>query len=214
MKEDIVVKGIVLSLAPQSEYNKRVQILSDKLGKITAFAQGAAKQSSHLIGKLRPMTAAEFSLSKGRSAYNIRGVRLIDPFYELSQELDSSIYGMYFLEMAAYFGQEGMVESEAKSMLNLLFVSLSALRQKELSPKLIRAVYELRLLVIEGEYTASPEGGEGFRALWKRTIASPLSKLYEPSAYTDEVDCEEFIREALDMSKRLCGYEFRSLKLL
>lgn len=214
MKEDIIVKGIVLSLAPQAEYSKRVLILSDRLGKITAFAQGAAKQSSHLIGKLRPMTAAEFSLGKGRSAYNIHGVSLMDPFAELSQDLDCSLYGMYFLEMASYFAQEGMVEEEAKSMLNLLYVTLDALRKGSLEKQLIRAVYELRLLKIEGEYVASPKGGEAFEELWREVLMSPLSRLYDDKRFEDEEACGELIREALLMSRRLCDHEFNAGKLL
>ena len=58
MTEEITVKGIVLSVSPQSEYNKRVMLITDRLGKICVFAQGSAKQNSKLIGKLRPMTAA------------------------------------------------------------------------------------------------------------------------------------------------------------
>ena len=97
MTEEITVKGIVLSVSPQSEYNKRVMLITDRLGKICVFAQGAAKQNSKLIGKLRPMTAASFKLSKGRSAYNLHGVELIDSFYELSKDLEGSLYGISFL---------------------------------------------------------------------------------------------------------------------
>ena len=216
MTEEITVKGIVLSVSPQSEYNKRVMLITDRLGKICVFAQGAAKQNSKLIGKLRPMTAASFKLSKGRSAYNLHGVELIDSFYELSKDLEGSLYGIYFLEMAEYFAQEGMEEGEAKRMLNLLYVSLRALREGKLGRKLIRAIFELRLLVIEGEYDERPPSEEepGLLRIWEHVITSPLSGLYSEEIFADEKADEGFIRAALLMSRRICRHDFRSLSLL
>ena len=216
MTDDISVKGIVLSVAPQSEYNKRVMLITDRLGKICVFAQGAAKQGSRLIGKLRPMTMATFRLSKGRSAYNLHGIDLIDPFSELTGDLEDTLYGMYMLEAAEYYAQEGMEEGEARSMLNLLYVALSAMRKKELERELIRAVYELRLLVIEGEYEENPAGTgpEGMTRIWSHVIASPLSRLYAPGSYGDEVASESFIREAEAMFRSMCRHSFRSLSLL
>ena len=213
--EELTVKGIVIFIAPQSEYSKRATILSDKLGKITAFAQGAAKINSRLIGKLRPMTAAVFRISKGRSAYNIHGAELIDPFLELSRDPEDSFYGTYFLEMADYFAQEGMVEEEAKSMLNLLFLSLDALRKGQLDRRLIRAVYELRLLVTEGEYTEAPKRGpKELHELWRHVVSSPLSKLFDREHYEDSELCSLFSDEAIAMSKEMCRHEFRSRRLL
>ncbi len=217
MTSDIVVKGIVLSSSPQAEYNKRIVLLTDRLGKITAFAQSAAKTGSRLIGKLRPMTAAEFRLSKGRSAYNIHGVELMDSFYELSTDLDASLYGSYFLEAAAYYAQEGMVESEARSLLNLVYLSLAALRKKELEPRLIRAIFELRLLVIEGEYREAPlsrKHREELMDMWAFVTKASLSHIYDRGAFRNEELCREFINEERAMASELMRHDFRSVKLL
>lgn len=216
MTGDISVKGIVLSVAPQSEYNKRVMLITDRLGKICVFARGAAKQGSRLIGKLRPMTMAVFRLSKGRSAYNLHGIDLIDPFSELLGDLEDTLYGMYMMEAAEYYAQEGMEEGEARSMLNLLYVALSALRKKELERELIRAVYELRLLVIEGEYEENPGStdSEGVNRIWRHVIGSPLSRIFDLNAYGDREASEGFIKEAEVMFRSICRHSFRSLALL
>ena len=97
-KDEQEVKGIIISTAPQGEYGRRVRLLTDKLGKITAFAGGAAKVNSKLIGTLRPMTSAKFRLSEGRGAYNIHGTEVMDAFDDLAFDFETSVYAMYVLE--------------------------------------------------------------------------------------------------------------------
>ena len=63
----------------------------------------------------------------------------MDAFSEIPMDPDVSMYGFYVLELADYFSAEGMPEEEAKALLNLSFMTLSALRKKELSPWLISA---------------------------------------------------------------------------
>ena len=180
MTTETLVKGIVLACFPQGEYGKRIVLLSDMLGKITVFASGAAKQTSKIIGAVRPMTAAEFSLGEGRGAKSIHGVNVIDAFDEVSMDPETAFYGMYFLELTDYFGTEGMAEEDAKRMLNLLFLALAALRRKELSPELVRRMFELRMLVHEGLYTETAGTAvAAAEALWRYCIAAPLSKLFD-----------------------------------
>ena len=108
--QEISVKGIIVSSSPQGEYGKRLVIISDKLGKITAFAGGAAKASSGITGSARPVTCASFILGKGRSAYNIHGISVIDSFDDLGRDFDKSVYAAYVLEAGEYFSAEGMAE--------------------------------------------------------------------------------------------------------
>ena len=184
--EELTVKGIILNSAPQGEYGRRLTILTDRLGKVTVFASGAAKAGSHIIGSTRPLTAAEFDLAKGRGAWNLHSVRVIDAFGELPMDIDVSFYASYVLELGEYFSEAGMPEEDAKALLNLMFVSLSAFRDKQLSPLLIRRLLELRILKLQGEYTTEPAGikdgapvSEGVRALWRHALTAPLSGLFD-----------------------------------
>lgn len=127
--EEVSAKGIILSAAPQGEYGRRLVVLTDLYGKITVFASGAAKASSHLIGLVRPMTCAVFRLQRGRSAWNLHGAELIEAFDGLQRSYDATLYGLYLLELAAYEAQEGMTEAEARELLNLMYVSLMALQR-------------------------------------------------------------------------------------
>lgn len=269
--EEIEVKGIVLSVFPQGEYGRRLLLLTDRLGKLTVFASGAAKTGSHLIGATRPMTCAHFLIAKGRDAWSLHGVRLIASFDALTRSMDGMLYAMYFLEFAAYFAQEGMEEREAKAMLNLIYVALSALQSAACEPSgaallctvrkktpaisssdqnvpgceeagklaaaqnvpaqnasaqqvpqarlfaLIRANYELRMLVIEGEYTEQPlhARDEAVSALWRYAIKAPLKKLFDFSEIpVDERAAYTFIEETKSLLRRQIPHAFRSLNVL
>lgn len=215
MTSDLTVKGIVLACAPQGEYGKRIVILSDTLGKITVFASGAAKQTSKIIGAVRPMTAAEFTLGEGRGAKSIHGISVMDAFDEISTDPETAFYGMYFLELADYFGTEGMAEEDAKQMLNLLFLALTTLRKKELSPETIRRMFELRMLVHEGLYTeASGTDDASAEALWKYTLASPLSRLFDAETVRPVLSSAEFSDAVKHLMNREVPVKFRAASLL
>jgi len=215
MKDELLVKGIIISTAPQGEYGRRVCLLTDKLGKVTAFAGGAAKAGSKIIGAVRPMTCASFSLAKGRSAYNLHSVEVIDSFGELAFDFDLSVMAMYVLEAGEYFSAEGMPEEEAKALLNLMYVTLKALREKELSPELIRRIFELRLLVLQGEYTLVPGYAEqeGTAELWRKCISSSLTALYDPVFFKGQ-DTAEFEDNAGQLFSRQVNHKFRTLSVL
>ena len=215
MTSDLTVKGIVLACAPQGEYGKRIVILSDTLGKITVFASGAAKQTSKIIGAVRPMTAGEFTLGEGRGAKSIHGISVMDAFDEISTDSETAFYGMYFLELADYFGAEGMAEEDAKQMLNLLFLALTALRKKELSPETIRRMFELRMLVHEGLYTeASGTDDASAEALWKYTLASPLSRLFDAETVRPVLSSAKFSDAVKHLMNREVPVKFRAASLL
>lgn len=221
MTDEISVKGIILSANPQGEYGRRLVIISDKLGKISAFASGAAKQGSKIVGAVRPLTCGEFSLKRGRSAWNLHSVKVMDAFSELSLDPDVCFYAFYVLEVSGYFSDEGMVPPEARELLNLMYVTFDALRGTinkglELTPELIRRMFELRLLKLEGEYTLEPENEAEWNArrLWTYTLSSPLSKLYKNIPMDLLSNYNGFLQDVRGLFKRQVGKSFNSEKLL
>lgn len=142
------VTGMVLSAATIGEYDKRVILLTKERGRISAFARGARRPKSPLSASTEPFTFGEFFLYQGRDSYTIEQVEVKNFFPELRKDLDSLYMALYFCEAAGYFTREGL---EAKEELNLLYLSLRALSVPSLSHKLVRYIYEFRLLLIEGE---------------------------------------------------------------
>ena len=149
MSQTVTVTGIVLSATPIGEYDKRVVILTKEKGKISAFAKGARRQNSMLMGVTNPFSFGEFILYEGRTSYNIVQAEIKNYFMELSSDFEAAYYGFYFLEFADYYTKEYNDETQ---MLKLLYQTLRALASKKIPFGLIRCVFELKAMVINGEY--------------------------------------------------------------
>lgn len=149
MVETMTVVGIVISAMPIGEFDKRLVLLTKEFGKITAFARGARRQNSQFMAGSQPMSFGQFTLYRGRNAYTLTGVKITDYFSNSMKEIDSMYLGMYFLEIADYYGREGI---EAGETLKLLYASMKALAGDKIDNRLIRRIFEFRMLVINGEY--------------------------------------------------------------
>lgn len=149
MSETYTVTGMVLSAMPVGEYDRRLVILTREKGKISAFVRGARRPGNPQMAGSRPFSFGEFDLFEGRSSYTVSAMRIQNYFEELSLDFEAATYGCYFVEFADYYGRENIDGSE---MIKLLYQSFRALMKESIPNGLVRRIFELRLMAINGEY--------------------------------------------------------------
>lgn len=211
MREQISVTGIVLMAAPVGEYDRRLVILTRGRGKITAFARGVRRPGNQLMAAAAPFVFGKFLLYEGRDAYTLAGAEVENYFREIAGDMEAACYGSYFLEMADYYGRENI---DATETLRLLYQSLRALLKPSVPNRLVKPVYELKLMEINGEYRELPLGRLNDSTLyaWQYVLAAPVESLYT-FTLTDQV-LGEFVRCVEQNKERFIDKTFHSLDIL
>ena len=211
MSDLITVQGVVLSAMPVGEYDKRIVLLTRERGKISAFAKGARRPNSQFLAAANPFVFGTFALYEGRSSYNLNQVSISHHFVELAGEQPGIYYGYYFLELADYCTRENNDERE---VLKLLYQSLRALTVKSIPRRLVRCVYEIRLIVANGEFPGLPQGNFSETALYavEFIAGTPVEKLYT-FTLKEEV-LAELVQIAEKYRRDFLPGEFHTLEIL
>ena len=130
----------------------------------------------------------------------------------MSWSKQRSSYASYFAEVMHYITRENNDEA---ALLLLVFQSLRALEADRIPNRLVRAVFEIRTLVIEGEFRPpderDPFSPSTLQAV-RHIMQAPVRTLYT-FAVSDTVLAElEHIAEI--SLQRSLGHRFESLEIL
>lgn len=148
MRNQISVTGMVLQAGPVGEYDRRLVILTKERGKISVFARGARRPNSPLMGVSSPFSFGTFALYEGRTSYSLMSASVSNYFAGLRTDVEGAYYGFYFMDLAGYYAREACDESQ---MLKLLYQTLRALENEHIPNRLVRRIYELRTITVNGE---------------------------------------------------------------
>lgn len=212
MQEAVTVTGIILNQTPIGEYDRRVCILTKERGKISAFAKGARRSGSRFMAATNPFCFGTFRLYEGKSSYNMMEANITNYFEELRSDYIGAYYGMYFLEIADYYTREN---NDEKEMLKLLYQSMRALVHPGIEDRLVRAIYEIKAVVVNGEFPGLPKDRR-----WEQStvyavdfiVSMPVEKLYTFTV-TDKV-LEQLLEIGQLCRRKFFDREFKSLEIL
>lgn len=213
MSEPQNVTGMVLSAVPFGEYDKRMVILTKERGKITAFARGARRPNSALLAASNPFAFGIFTVYEGRSAYTLVRADISNYFTEVREDFEASCYGCYFMEVAEYYTRENL---DGSAVLNLLYATLRALPKETPDNELIRCIFEMKAMVLNGEYPYDIVNDtsllESTRYALGYVIQTPIQKLYTFTLAPEVFD--EFRRVQNRFNRMHIDREFKSLAIL
>lgn len=210
MQDFVTVTGMVIKVVPSLEYDRRLEILTVERGKISAFAKGARKVTGKLTASTDLFAFGKFKLYEGKTSYSVIEADISNYFEFLRTDFIASSYAMYFLEMMDYYTREN---NDEKDMLGLLYQSVRALENEKLDDRLIKCIFELKTLVIEGEY---PPIVEGYKEATLYTLEyiskSPLERLY--TFVVDEQVLTQLESICSLLMKKYVNKSFKSLEIL
>lgn len=211
MNNIIEVTGIIIKVMPVGEYDRRISILTKERGKIFAFARGARKLNNELMGVTRVFAYGKFRLYESRTAYNLQSARIENFFEKITDSIETTCYASYFMELVDYYSRENIIDIDT---LKLTYISLLALQKPSLPHRLIRRIFELRLMVINGEYEEKPlsKANDTTVYTWYYIINTVIEKLYT-FIITEESLLE--LEESMDiMLKKYIDRRMNSLDIL
>jgi len=210
VRDFVELTGIVIKSMPIGDFDRRVTIFTKERGKIYAFAKGARRINNQMMGFARIFAYGKFKLYEGRDSYNIVNADIANYFEEVSADIESTCYGTYFLEMLDYYTKEALVDIES---LKLIYYTLLALTKKSIPNRLVRRIFELKLMTINGEYDLTPELKDKTALYtWEYIIYSKPEKLFT-FVITEEALTE--IEKYMDiMIRKYIDRHFHSLDIL
>lgn len=212
MQDLVHVTGMILKSEPIGEYDRRVVILTKERGKVSAFARGARRPGNRFMASTNPFCFGEFKLYPGKNAYTLQDVHIENFFEELRDDFLGAYVGIYFMEVADYYGREN---NDDKELLKLLYQSLRALIHPAYDNRLVRAVFEIKAIAVNGEFPglfSDMDEGSSCAYTISYIVQSPIEKLFRFTL------SEELLTELMGCAARYCAKcmdkKFKSLEII
>lgn len=145
--EELTVTGIVLKAMPYKDKDKIIHIFTLELGVVSGILKGVASPNSKMKFAGQPFCFGKFDLVKSNDFYVVKGVDLIDTFFDITTDYDSFRFCNFMLEVCKNIMKPNII---SESLFITLLKSLQAIVYNQVSIKLVVCKYILRVLEIIG----------------------------------------------------------------
>ena len=140
-------RGIVIKEVSTGEADKIITIFSRNRGRISALAKGGKRSKSKLSAGSQFMCYGEYVLYSGKDMYMVNSCEVLEPFYEIRNDMVKLTYAAHFMDIVQEIIQENQ---PSPKLLQLLLNSLYMLSKTGKPPELISRVFEFRALSTAG----------------------------------------------------------------
>lgn len=145
--DNISVTGIVLSAMPYKDKDKIIHIFSIELGVVSGILKGVSSPNSKMKFAGQPFCFGKFDLVKSNDFYVVKGVDLIDTFFDLTSDYDNYKYGNFMLEVCKNIMKPNII---SESLFLSLLKSLQAIVYNQIKLKQVVCKFGLCVLDIIG----------------------------------------------------------------
>lgn len=143
----ITTTGLILRETIYKESSKILTVLTSAKGKITVTAKGVRRRGSKMAAPCQLLACSEMTLFNGKGRYVLTEARSLELFEKLRDDITALSLGMYFAELLDTLCGEETPEPE---MMSLGLNSLFALTEEKYPQRLVKAVFEMRLMSLAG----------------------------------------------------------------
>ncbi len=143
----LTTRGLVLRQVRYKEADRILTLLTAEEGKITVKARGALRKGSRMGAASQVLCWSEFTLFGNRGRWTADEGSTLEQFLGLREDISQLALGTYFAELLDTVCPE---EQSAGPALQLGLNALYALSRGVYVPEHIKAVFELRLMSLEG----------------------------------------------------------------
>ena len=144
---EIKTKGVVLHRTFVGEKDAIIKILTENSGVISASAKGVKSMKSKLSAGCSLFSYSDFLLTESKGRYIVTSASLLEGFYGLSANIERLSYATYAAEAAAAISPD---PEDARAIIPLLLNTFYLFSNSQKNLRLIKCVFELRLLCLLG----------------------------------------------------------------
>jgi len=188
---DLSTRGLVLREVNYKESDKILTILTEDAGKLTVSARGARKKIGKYTAASQFLAFSELDLYERQGRWNLREGRVVEQFNGLRQDILNLSIGAYFAELLEAVSDADHLET---GLLTLGLIGLRVLSSGARDPRLMKAVFEFRLMCLSG-YTPEVEACPVCAA---RTPEQPMLNIHEGYMHCKAHRTENGVKLPLD----------------
>ena len=142
----LTVKGLVVRTVDIKESDRFLNIFTEEMGMISAYAQGARSYKSRKMAATNQFCYGSFVLLQRADKYWVKEAELIESFFDIRHTIEGLALASYIVDVLSFV----TVTEPENDLLRLALNSLYAIANKRYELEKIKAAYEIRALSIIG----------------------------------------------------------------